>query len=355
MSNKVLVCDDSITNVFILSKLIETETLRDVTALTDARQVMVNLQTEEFDLLLLDYEMPYLNGIEVMELVREKYSQHELPIIFITGNQDIETRNLALKKGANDFVFKPIDQIEIMLRVKNLLAASESFKIQKNINGELERRVDKRTNELTAFSNSLVDRLAEAGEMKDNETGKHTLRVGKYSRILAEGLGLPDELVYMIEKTAPLHDIGKISIPDSILLKPGKLTPKEFDIMKSHALCGEKLLAGDPSFLLKIASTIAGSHHEKWDGSGYPRELSGESIPIEGRIVAIADVFDALVTERPYKAAWPVEDAIEYIIDQSGKFFDPELVKVFINRTDNFIEVMSTYADNTPEKCELSL
>ena len=354
MPNKVLVCDDSITNVYILSKLIETETLRDVTALTDARQVMTSLQIEEYDLLLLDYEMPYLNGIEVMELVRKKYSQHELPIIFITGNKDIETRNLALTKGANDFVYKPIDQIEIVLRVKNLLATSECFKLQQNINSELERRVDKRTKELTAFNNSLVDRLAEAGEMKDNETGKHTLRVGKYSRILAAGLGLPDELVNMIEKAAPLHDIGKISIPDSILLKPGKLTEKEFDVMKSHAFCGEKLLAGDPSFLLKIASTIAGSHHEKWDGSGYPRGLSGESIPIEGRIVAIADVFDALVTQRPYKAAWSVEDAIEYIVNQSGKCFDPELVNVFISKADNFIEVKNTYADITSEKCELS-
>ena len=354
MPNKVLVCDDSITNAYILSTLIESETVRGVTALTDPRQVMANLEREEYDLLLLDYEMPYLNGIEVMALVREKYSQHELPILFITGNQDIETRNLALTKGANDFVYKPIDQIEVILRINNLLATSESFKLQKNINGELARRVEKRTNELTVFSNSLVDRLAEAGEMKDNETGKHTLRVGKYSRILADGLGLPNELVNMIEKAAPLHDIGKISIPDNILLKPGKLTTKEFEIMKSHALCGEKLLAGDPSFLLKIASTIAGAHHEKWDGSGYPRGLSGESIPIEGRIVAIADVFDALVSERPYKAAWTVEDAIEYIVNQSGKCFDPELVSVLISKTDNFIDVISAYADITPEKCELS-
>ncbi|PKG37817.1 HD domain-containing phosphohydrolase [Psychromonas sp. Urea-02u-13] len=349
MPNKILICDDSVTNLFVITKLIETEISREVSVLTDPREVMNSLASEEYDLLLLDYEMPYLNGIDVMELVRKKYSQHELPILFITGAHDVETRNRALSRGANDFVHKPIDQVEIILRINNLLAITHSFKLQKNLNHELELRVEKRTQEINSFTDNLIDRLAIAGEMKDNDTAKHTFRVGEYSRILASGIGLPDDLVNMIKKTAPLHDVGKISISDHILLKPGKLTEAEFEIMKTHALAGETLLAGDSSFLLKIASTIAGSHHEKWDGSGYPRGLAGESIPIEGRIVAIADVFDALVTKRPYKEPWPVKDALDYIAEQSGKYFDPELVAVFLSRADEFIHVMI----NANDECEI--
>jgi putative two-component system response regulator len=340
MLNKILLCDDSVTNLFVIAKLIEVEISRDVTALTDPREVMNSLALEEHDLLILDYEMPYLNGIEVMELVRKKYSQEELPILFITGAHDVETRNLALSRGANDFVHKPIDQVEIVLRINNLLAISHSFKLQKNLNHELELRVEKRTQEINGFTDNLIHRLAIAGEMKDNDTAKHTYRVGEYSRILALSMGLPVELANMINKTAPLHDVGKISISDHILLKPGKLTKEEFEIMKTHALAGEALLGGDSSFLLKIASTIAGSHHEKWDGSGYPRGLVGESIPIEGRIVAIADVFDALVTKRPYKEPWPIRDVLEYLEEQSGKSFDPALVAIFLSRADEFIHVI---------------
>jgi len=342
MPKKILVCDDSITNVLILSKLIETEVAGDVTALTDPRKVMESLAMDEYDLLLLDYEMPYLNGIEVMALVREKYNQHELPILFITGVNDIEKRNLALSKGANDFVNKPIDQVEVPLRVKNLLMTSHNFKLQKNLNEELEHRVEERTEEINLLTESLINSLAAAGEMKDSDTGKHTFRVGEYSRILAEGMGLPAELVDMIKRTAPLHDIGKISIADNILLKPGKLTEDEFDVMKSHALSGEVLLAEEPAFLLNIASIIAGSHHEKWDGSGYPRGLAGESIPIEGRIVALADVFDALVTRRPYKDPWPIQEVFDYLASESGKAFDPMLIDIFINKSDEFMNVMLT-------------
>jgi len=345
MANKILICDDSITNTLILSKLIETEISRGVTALTDSRKVIEALATEEYDLLLLDYEMPFLNGIEVMDLVRKRYNQNELPILFITGVHDIEKRNLALSKGANDFVNKPIDQVEVILRVNNLLAISHNFKCQKNINEDLEHRVEERTEEICQLTASLINRLAAAGEMKDSDTGKHTYRVGEYSGILANGIGLPEDLVEMIKKAAPLHDIGKISIADNILLKPGKLTNDEFDTMKGHALSGEILLGEESAFLLKIASTIAGAHHEKWDGSGYPRGLSGESIPIEGRIVALADVFDALVTKRPYKEPWPINEVFEYISKESGKSFDPELVKVFLNNSDDIIHLMIAESD----------
>jgi len=345
MASKILVCDDSMTNVLILSKLLESEISHNIKALTDPRKVMETLTDDEYDILLLDYEMPHLNGIEVMELVREKYNQHELPILFITGVHDIEKRNLALSKGANDFVNKPIDQVEVVLRVNNLLALSHNYKSQKNLNEDLEHRVEERTEEICHLSGSLINRLAAAGEMKDSDTGKHTFRVGAYSGILAKGIGLPDDLVDMIRKTAPLHDIGKISIADNILLKPGKLTTEEFGIMKSHALSGEKLLGEESAYLLKIASTIAGSHHEKWDGSGYPRGLAGESIPIEGRIVALADVFDALVTKRPYKDPWPIDEVFDYLAKESGKSFDPQLVSVFLDKAEEIIQVMIAESD----------
>ena len=345
IKNKIMVCDDSVTNVVIFTSLIQDEVGREVVSVTDPRKVMGLLEKGGFDLLLLDYEMPHLNGIEVMKQVREKYSANELPIIIITGHQDKETRNHALAEGANDYANKPIDQIEIILRVNNLLSISDAYKLQKRINDELEHRVEQRTAELSRFTENLINRLSMAGELRDNETGQHVIRVGQYSRILAEGIGLPPELVYMIERTAPMHDIGKIGIPDNILLKQGQLNDDEREIMNGHTLYGEQLLGDDDSMLIQMARSIAASHHEKWDGTGYCKGLEGESIPVEGRIVAIADVFDALTTERPYKKAWHIDEAVKLISDEAGKSFDPTLVGVFIDKLDQFIEIKERYAD----------
>jgi len=348
MQKGIMVCDDSITNVVILTKLIETEIGRPVDSVTDPRQVMRHLEEGEFDLLLLDFEMPHLNGLEVMALVREKYSINELPIIIITGSHNIELRNQMLAGGANDYINKPIDPVEVVLRVNNLLTVSESYKLQRRLNDELEIRVVERTAELNRFTEKLINRLSMAGELRDNETGQHVLRVGKYSRILAEGIGLPSELVNMIEKTAPMHDIGKIGIPDSILHKQGKLSDAEREIMNGHTLYGEQLLGNDSSMLIQMAQSIAVSHHEKWDGSGYCKGLSGESIPIEGRITTIADVFDALTSERPYKKSWPLKEVMKYISDEAEKSFDPALVAIFIQNIEQFITVKEEYADKVP-------
>lgn len=345
MKKRIMVCDDSITNVVILKNLIETDIGRAVDSVTDPRQVMRHLEEGEIDLLLLYFEMPHLNGLEVMALVRERYSANELPIIIITGSDNIELRNQMLSGGANDYINKPIDPIEVVLRINNLLSVSESYKLQRRLNDELERRVVERTAELNRFTENLINRLSMAGELRDNETGQHVVRVGKYSRILAEGIGLPSELVNMIERTAPMHDIGKIGIPDSILHKRGELNDEEREIMNGHTLYGEQLLGDDTSMLIQMAQSIAVSHHEKWDGSGYCKGLSGESIPIEGRITAIADVFDALTSERPYKRAWPIEDVMSYISDESEKSFDPALVEVFTQNIEQFIAVQRQYAD----------
>lgn len=342
---KILICDDSITNVMILDKLIETELGADVTTITDPRQAIPKLQETEFDLLLLDLEMPHMNGFEVLAEVRKSWTAEELPVIILTGAQGIEPRNKALHGGANDFINKPFDQTEVCLRAKNLLRLKTSFKLQRDLNRELERKVAKRTEQLNLATEALIHRLALAGELRDNETGQHVVRVGKYARILAEAIDMPNEIAFMIEKTAPLHDIGKIGIPDSILHKNGKLDEGERKIMNGHTQYGSELLGEHHSLLVQMAATIAISHHEKWDGSGYPDGKSGESIPIEGRITAIADVFDALTTERPYKQAWPMEKVLELMQTEAGKAFDPTLIEAFFKHIDRFLAIKQQYAD----------
>lgn len=342
---KILICDDSVTNVMILSKLCESEGFTDTVTVTDPRKVMPLLDASEFDLLLLDIEMPHLNGFEVMTQVRNRYKLRELPILVLTGKQGTEVRNRALAEGASDFVNKPFDQSEVILRIKNLIDVHHAYKLQENLNHALELKVRERTKELNSATEQLILRLARAGELRDQETGYHIIRVGEYARILSEGIGLPNEISFMINKAAPMHDIGKIGIPDNILLKKGILTEEERVAMNDHAEMGAELLGEHDSLLIQLAATIAKSHHEKWDGTGYPNKLTGESIPIEGRITAISDVFDALTTERPYKKAWPVEQAVALLQEEAGKSFDPELIDVFIDNIDKILEIKHKFAD----------
>ena len=341
----ILICDDSITNALILTKLVEEEITSNVITLTDPRKIAPTLVEQAIDLLLLDLEMPHINGFEVMEQIRKSYEPDQLPILVITGIQGRETRNKALTQGANDFLNKPFDQIEVILRVKNLLKIRQSYVLHEKDNSILERKVQQRTKELSKSIDGLLYSLAVAGELKDDETGKHVLRVGKYARILAEGYGLSRELSRMIEQAAPLHDIGKIGIPDRILLKPAKLDDDEREVMNQHTIFGHDLICDHDSALVQMAQSIAYTHHERWDGRGYPSALKGESIPIEGRITAIADVFDALTTQRPYKEAWPLEDAIDYINQEAGQAFDPDLIGVFKNNLDNIKYVCTKFAD----------
>ena len=341
----ILICDDSITNALILTKLVEEEIKTNVITLTDPRKIAPTLVEQAIDVMLLDLEMPHINGFEVMKHVREAYEPDQLPILVITGVEGTEIRNKALTSGANDFLNKPFDQIEVILRVKNLLKIRKSYVIHEKNNCILEKKVQQRTKELSKSIEGLLNSLAVAGELKDDETGKHVLRVGKYARILAEGYGLSRDVSNMIEQAAPLHDIGKIGIPDKILLKPDKLDQDERKVMDQHTIFGHNLIGDHDSALIQMAQSIAYSHHERWDGQGYPCSLKGESIPIEGRITAIADVFDALTTQRPYKDAWPLDDAINYINQEAGQAFDPALISVFKNNLDNIKYVCTKFAD----------
>ncbi|MEK7708359.1 MAG: HD domain-containing phosphohydrolase [Pseudomonadota bacterium] len=350
---KILICDDSVTNILILTKLLESEGYFYHTSLTDPTRVLSAMQENSYDLLLLDIEMPKMNGFEVLQQINESsISKQLVPILVLTGRQGSEIRNKALQLGAQDFVNKPFDQTEVILRVKNLLRVRASYLAQQNIAKELERKVKERTSELNEATDTLISILAQVGEMRDNDTGKHVIRVGKYARILSEALELPADICYLIEKAAPLHDIGKIGIPDHILLKAGKLTDAEWEKMRKHAQMGADLLTNHESLMVQLAASIALSHHEHWDGNGYPKQLKAASIPIEGRITAISDVFDALTTPRPYKEAWSIEKAVEYIKSKAGVQFDPQLVDLFIENIDRIIAIREQYKD--VEECQTS-
>ncbi len=342
----ILICDDSISNVMLLEKLLKDQGYVSITCVTDPVKVLPLMLEKSFDLLLLDIEMPHLSGIEVMQQINDSpLKQQFIPVLVLTGNKNPEIRNKALTTGAQDFLTKPFDHTEVLLRVRNLLRVRGAYIAQAGMNGELEKRVEKRTVELEKATEFLIERLAQAGEMRDTDTGQHVLRVGKYARVMADGIGLSAEITYMIEKAAPLHDLGKIGIPDSVLLKKGKLTDEERELMNTHAQMGADLLSEHESMLVQMAGSIALSHHERWDGEGYPRKLQGESIPIEGRITALSDVFDALTTIRPYKKAWTIDETIEYIKKMSGTQFDPQLVDVFVSKLDKIIEIKKAYND----------
>lgn len=333
----VVVIDDEPANRLLLQRFLEDSGFTDVTLIGDSGEVIGILKQRDPDLIVLDLHMPGRDGFSLLEEIRTKFTKwSQVPVLVFTADVTREARQRALELGANDFLTKPGDAIEIVLRVRNFLRTRNLYRELEQYSLDLESKVEMRTEELSKATEDCLWRLARASEYRDDDTGEHTLRVGVLSGFIAEELGLERERVEMIRRAAPLHDIGKIGIPDTILLKPGKLTDEEFDVIRSHVKIGSSLLAGSASKLMKLAEEIAISHHEKWDGTGYSQGLIGEAIPITGRIVAVADVFDALTHDRPYKQAWPKDKAVEEIKSLSGSHFDPTIVEAFI-------EIVSTY------------
>ena len=303
-----------------------------IASATDSRVALEILAQNPPDLLLLDLMMPHPNGFALMQELRKIWGDDaRVPILVLTADASRETCHRALSCGANDFLNKPIDRTELLLRVQNLLENRLLFKELRESNRTLEERVQTRTRDLEIAQIEALEKLAQAAEFRDDDTGQHTKRVGELAAQIASRLGLENARVELILRAAPLHDIGKIAIPDAVLLKPGKLSPEEFALMKTHAQIGAQLLSHSNSPLMRCAEIIAHSHHERFDGTGYPGALSGKNIPLEGRIVAIADVFDALTNERPYKKAWPLPKAVEEIQRSAGTHFDPKVVSAFVS------------------------
>jgi putative two-component system response regulator len=326
-SERILIVDDELGNVLVLKQLLELAGYRELRFTTDSTEVE-GIFTEFLpDLVLLDLHMPVLDGFAVMRLLAGLIDPGDyVPIVVLTADVTQQSKRAALQGGARDFLTKPLDHAEVLSRVGNLLDTRRLQVQLRRQNASLERLVEERTRDLDAARLESLRRLALAAEYRDDDTRRHTERVGALAALLAERVGPPAEFVETIRYAAPLHDIGKLGIPDAILLKPGRLTEGEHAQMQTHTTIGAAILAGGTFPVLQVGEIIALTHHERWDGTGYPNRTAAEAIPLEGRIVAVADVFDALTHERPYKQAWSLEEAFEGIVAASGTQFDPDVV-----------------------------
>lgn len=342
----VLIVDDQATSRKILAQIIALVS-PDLTVIETASAVdaLTWLESEVPYLILSDYKMPGIDGLEFLRRVRNTPALRYIPFVMVTSLDQKEVRHRALEEGATEFLNKPIDPSECRARFSNLLELQEQRLLLQGRATLLENEVRQATQEIRSREEETLLFLARAGEYRDEETGNHVVRMAKYSRLIAEDLGLEPQLCETIERAAPMHDIGKIGIPDAILRKPGRLDVDEFRIMQEHPDIGYRILSGSSSPFIKMGAVIALGHHEKFDGSGYPNGLSGVSIPLPCRIVAVADVFDALCTKRVYKDAWPVEDAIALLKNQRGLHFDPDCVDAFLRRLPDIMRVQQRYRD----------
>jgi two-component system response regulator RpfG len=350
LRNTVLVIDDQSTSRAILEQVV--------------RGIDSNIETESFespieavrwatarvaDLVLVDYEMPDMDGIEFVRRLRMLPEYTHVPVVMVTVNDTRRIRYSALDVGVTDFLNKPIDARECLARCRNLITLRRQQLVLEDRRKLLEGLVLEATRDVREREKETLYRLARAGEFRDSETGNHIFRMARYSRLIASVIGLHSDEAENIELAAPLHDIGKIGIPDHILLKPGKLTAPEAEEMRKHPLIGYEIIKGSPSSYLRMGALIALGHHEKFDGSGYPHGLFGDHIPLAARIVAVADVFDALTSQRPYKKAWEADAAFEYIDRQRGSHFDPRLVGAFLEARKETLEIRRELSDSAPE------
>ncbi len=357
-TGRILVVDDEATMRRLLEKLLRMEGY-DVLLASSGEQALTEMLKHGADTVLLDMRMPGMTGLDVCRQIRSNPRSLHTPVVFITAVNDRELRRKGMEAGADDFLSKPFDEVELLARIRNCVRVKRYYDNIEQQKEQLELAVQERTaalNEAVAkltrsqqdLRNSqeeTIYRLARAAEFRDDETGQHLQRMSRYCQLIARRIGLDEATCELLRIASPMHDVGKLGIPDRILLKPGRLTPDEFTIMKGHAEIGYRILVGSDALPLKMAATIAHTHHEKWDGNGYPRGLKGEDIPLHGRIAAIADVFDALTSARPYKPAWSLEDALQLMRTNRGTHFDPTLVDVFFDALPEVLQIRERFVD----------
>lgn len=345
----VIVIDDQSVSRVILSELVRSIS-SDITteAFADPVTALTWIRTHPVDLVLTDFKMPHMDGVEFTRGMRQIPACIDVPLVMITCVMNRTVRYRALEAGATDFLTKPIDHFECRARCQNLLKLRQQQVVIRDRAQSLEGEVREATRAIELREKETLFRLARAGEYRDEDTGNHVLRVARFARLIADGLGLNPMFSEVLEQAAPMHDIGKIGIPDRVLLKPGRLNHAEWEIMKTHSRIGYEILHDSPSKYLRMGATIAYAHHECFDGSGYPLGLAGEAIPIEARITTVADVFDALCTWRPYKAPWSTDQAFDYLQSKRGRRFDPDCVDVFLDNREQVVEIAQTIADVAP-------
>ena len=372
---KIMIIDDEQLVIKVVKRYLTAEGYINFVTVNDSRQAVKRIWEEQPDVILSDINMPHVSGLDILRVRQRSQELSSIPVLILSASSEQDVMREALEFGATDFLAKPVDPCSLSLRVQNTLIVKSQHDYLANQAKNLESQVEERLKQLEDSRNQIVHCLARAAEYRDNETGEHIIRVGKYCRVIAEELGFSEEYCREIELGAQLHDVGKIGIPDSILLNPGRLTVEEFETIKTH--CGVGLEIMEPlsqfdqerlrghansggfimdtqeSSMLQLAASIARTHHEKWDGTGYPAKLAGEAIPIEGRICCVADVFDALCSERPYKPKFPLKKCLEIMLSERGTRFDPQVLDAFFMRFEQIEEIRVAYEDkSTVEKIQ---
>lgn len=364
---KIMIVDGDPHNIMTYRRHLNLEGYENLVATSDSREALPLIRQERPDVLLLDIQMPEISGLDILRVIGLDPKLQYIPVLILTAAADSATRKEALDLGASDFLQKPIEPNELLPRVRNAIVIRKHYEMASSEAARLEQQVERRTRQLEATRQQLILCLARAAEHRDNDTANHVIRVGRYTAIIARQMGYPENRLEMLEQAAQLHDVGKIGIPDAILFKPGKLGVDEYDLMKKHCTLGrqiiepisekdwnilkthtrigESILHVRSSSLLMLAARIAQTHHERWDGLGYPLGLLNEDIPLEGRIVAVADVFDALSSKRPYKEPFPREKCFDFLREGRGTQFDPAVIDAFFDCADDIVEIQLLLMD----------
>jgi putative two-component system response regulator len=356
-AGKILIVDDDKMNRLLLSTILSRMSYH-VSEAVDGIDCLEKAVTSCPDLILLDVEMPGMDGLDVTRQLKKNDETKNIPVMIVSAHDELPARVRAVEAGAEDFLSKPVEQIILKAKVKSLLKVKEYNDNVHNYQKKLEEEVEKKTaslkqaldelrsasDKLRLYSMDTILRLSQAAEFKDAETGGHIQRIGFYIQAIGKAMSLSDQEIETFRYASPMHDVGKIGIPDHILMKPGPLNDSEWEIMKQHTTIGGKILSGSDSSILKTAEAIALTHHEKWNGCGYPCKLKGLDIPMAGRITALADVFDALTSKRPYKKAFSVEKSFDIMAKERGESFDPELLDVFLSIKQEIAEIRNTHS-----------